>query len=82
MYYFFLAVIVIRYETTATARRALLLIVGAFFNDAITVAVSTGFQCVPRGDATTVPRKTAGALLIRCADGDAFNKFSALRPGY
>jgi hypothetical protein len=44
VYYFFLAVIVIRYETTATARRALLLIVGAFFNDAITVAVSAGFH--------------------------------------
>jgi hypothetical protein len=42
--YFFLAVVVIRYETTATARRALLLIVGAFFNDTITVAVWTGFH--------------------------------------
>jgi hypothetical protein len=32
-------VVVIRYETAATARWALLLIVRAFFNDTITVAV-------------------------------------------
>jgi hypothetical protein len=44
VYYFFLAIVVIRYETTATARRALLLIVRAFFNDTITVAVWTGFH--------------------------------------
>ena len=44
MYYFFLAVVAIGYETTAPARRALLLIVGAFFNDTITVAVWTGFH--------------------------------------
>jgi hypothetical protein len=43
-YYFFLAVVVIGYETTATARWALLFIVGAFFNDTITVAVWTGFH--------------------------------------
>ena len=43
-YYFFLAVVVIRYETTATARWALLFIVRAFFNDTITVAVWTGFH--------------------------------------
>ncbi len=41
-YYFFLAVVVIRYETTATAVWALLFIVRAFFNDTITVAVWTG----------------------------------------
>ena len=40
----FLAVVVIRYETTATARWALLFIVRAFFNDTITVAVWTGFH--------------------------------------
>jgi hypothetical protein len=39
-----LAVVVVRYETTATARLALLFIVGAFFNDTITVAVWTGFH--------------------------------------
>jgi hypothetical protein len=41
-------VIVIRHETTAAARWALLLIVGALFNDAIAVAVWTGFHvCIP-----------------------------------
>ena len=44
MYYFFLAVVVIRDETTATARWALLFIVRAFLNDTITVAVWTGFH--------------------------------------
>ena len=44
LYYFFLAVVVIRYETTATARWALLFIVRAFFNDTFTVAVWTGFH--------------------------------------
>jgi hypothetical protein len=44
VYYFFLAVVVIRYETTATARWALLFIVRAFFDDTITVAVWTGFH--------------------------------------
>jgi hypothetical protein len=44
VYYFFLAVVVIRYETKATARWALLFIVRAFFNDTITVAVWTGFH--------------------------------------
>ena len=47
MYYFFLAIVIISYETTATARWALLFIVRAFFNDAITVAVWTGFHVVP-----------------------------------
>ena len=37
-------VVVVRYETTATARWALLFIVRAFFNDTITVAVWTGFH--------------------------------------
>ena len=46
-YYFFI-VIVIRYETTATARWALPLIVRTLFNDAITVAVWTCFHvCLP-----------------------------------
>ena len=44
VYYFFLTVVVIRYETTATARWALLFIVRAFFNDTVTVAVWTGFH--------------------------------------
>jgi hypothetical protein len=37
--FLFLAVVVVRYETTATARWALLFIVGAFFNDTINGAV-------------------------------------------
>jgi hypothetical protein len=45
VYYFFLAVVVvIRYETTATTRWALLFIVRAFFNDTVTVAIWTGFH--------------------------------------
>ena len=44
MYYFFLAVVVIRYETTAAARWTSLFIVSAFFNDTITVAVWTGLH--------------------------------------
>jgi hypothetical protein len=52
LYYFFLAVVVIRYETTATARWALLFIVRAFFNDTITVAVWTGFHACASWDAT------------------------------
>jgi hypothetical protein len=39
-----MGVVVIRYETTATARWALLFSVRAFFNDTITVAVWTGFH--------------------------------------
>ena len=39
-----MVVVVVRYETTATARWALLFIVRAFFNDTITVAVWTGFH--------------------------------------
>jgi hypothetical protein len=37
-------VAVVRYKTISTARRALLFIVRAFFNDTITVAVWTGFH--------------------------------------
>jgi hypothetical protein len=47
--YFFI-IIFIRYETTAAARWALLLIVRTLFYDAITVAVWTGFGfhvCLP-----------------------------------
>ena len=43
-YYFFVAVIVIRHETTATARWTSPFIVRAFFNHTITVAVWTGFH--------------------------------------
>jgi hypothetical protein len=42
-------VVVIRNETTATARWALLFIFRAFVNDSITVAVWTSFHvCTPR----------------------------------
>ena len=40
----FLIIIVIRHETTAAARWALLPIVRTLFDDAITVAVRTGFS--------------------------------------
>ena len=43
-HYFFIVVIVIRYETTAAARWALLFIVRAFFNDTFAVALWTGFH--------------------------------------
>jgi hypothetical protein len=39
-----MAVVVVRYETNATARWALPFIVCASFNDTITVAVWTGFH--------------------------------------
>jgi hypothetical protein len=42
--YYFFGVIVIRYETTAAARRALLFIVRAFFKNAFTVAIWTSFH--------------------------------------
>src|SRR5215469_9254294 len=47
---YFFVIIVIRYETAATARWALLLIVRTLSNDAITVTVWTGFGfhvCLP-----------------------------------
>src|SRR5262245_63685121 len=43
-YYFLMAVIVIRYETTATARWTSPFFVRAFFNDTNTVAVWTRFH--------------------------------------
>jgi hypothetical protein len=45
VYYFLvLVLVIIRHETTAATRWALLFIVRAFFNDAIAVAVWTGFH--------------------------------------
>jgi hypothetical protein len=41
---YFVIVIVIGHETTTAAPRALLLIVRTLFNDAITVALWTGFH--------------------------------------
>ena len=45
--YFLIIIIVIRHETTAAARWALLLIVRTLSNDAIPVAVWTGFGFHP-----------------------------------
>jgi hypothetical protein len=48
--YFLIIIVVIRHETTAAARWALLLIIRTLFNDAITIAVWTGFGfhlCLP-----------------------------------
>jgi hypothetical protein len=53
VYYLFVPVVVIGYETTAAARRALLFIVRPFFNNAITIAVWTGLHVRLTGDATT-----------------------------
>jgi hypothetical protein len=48
-YYFFMIVVVIRYKTKATARRALTFIVRIFVNDTIAIAVWTSFHVyVPR----------------------------------
>ena len=71
-------VVVVRYETAAAARRALLFIVRAFFNDTITVAVWTGFHvrlmrmlphpsdgCAAIGGMMQMAVLFAGASLIR-----------------
>jgi len=42
--YYFFVVIVIRYETAAAARWALLFIVRTFFNDAFAIALWAGFH--------------------------------------
>jgi hypothetical protein len=43
LYYFFMAVVVIRYETKATASRALTFIVRVFVDDTIAITVWTNF---------------------------------------
>jgi hypothetical protein len=60
-----MVVVVVRYETTATARWALLFIVRAFFNDTITVAVWTGFHVRLTGCYPSSAIISAGASLIR-----------------
>ena len=55
--YFFI-IIFIRHETTAAARWASLLIVRPLFNDAITVAVWTGFGFHVRSTLTTLNRES------------------------
>jgi hypothetical protein len=65
VYYFLPAVVVIRYETTATARWALPFIVRAFFDDTIPVAVWTGFHvCASWGCYHTAAIIFAGASLM------------------
>ena len=44
MYHFVIIIVFIRYETTAAACWALLLIIRTLFDDAITIAVWTGFH--------------------------------------
>ena len=65
VYYFFLAVVVIGYETTATACWTLLFIVRAFFNDTISVAVWTSFHVRLMGCYPSPAIISAGASLIR-----------------
>jgi hypothetical protein len=55
-YYFFM-VIVIRYETTATARWTLLFVVGTLFNYAFTVALWTSFHRRASFNSTTIPQR-------------------------
>ena len=57
-------VVVVRYETAATARWALLFIVRAFFNDTIAVAVWTGFHVRLMGCYHTPAIIFVGALRI------------------
>jgi hypothetical protein len=45
-YYFFMAVVIITYETKTAARWALMFIVRIFVNDAIPVAVWTSFHAI------------------------------------
>src|SRR5215475_11264162 len=78
-YYFLMAVIVIRYETAATARWTSPFIVRAFFNDTITVAVWTGFHARlihilphPSNGSAAMGGNTNGSVIRWC--------FSALPP--
>jgi hypothetical protein len=60
--YFFIT-IVVRHETTAAARWALLLIVRTLFDDAIAVAVWTGFHvCLPVDTFASLPAKNVSSL--------------------
>ena len=58
-------VVVVRYKIAATARRALLFIVRAFFNDTIAVAVWTGFHMRLMAMLPSPTIISAGASLIR-----------------
>jgi hypothetical protein len=63
-------IIIVRYETTATTRWALLFIVRAFFNDPITVAVWTGFHVLT--GCSTETGSDAGKVFFR-ASSSAFS---------
>jgi hypothetical protein len=65
VYYFFPVVVVIRYETTATARWALPFIVRAFFDDTITVAVWTGFHGFASWDACPYRKSNPYVLMVQ-----------------
>jgi hypothetical protein len=65
-----MGVVVVRYETTATARWALLFIVCAFFNDTITVAIWTGFHVLT--GCSTETGSDAGKVFFR-ASSSAFS---------
>ena len=69
-YYFLMAVIVIRYETTATTRWTSPFIVRAFFNDTITVAVWTGFHVLT--GCSTETGSDAGKVFFK-ASSSAFS---------
>jgi hypothetical protein len=49
-------IIVIRHETTAAARWALLLFVRTLFNDAITIALWTGFHVMPPWKSSSIKK--------------------------
>jgi hypothetical protein len=61
-------VVVIRYETTATARWALLFIIRASFNDTITVAVRAGFHVRLMGKLTTPIWWQFYSVVFGCSD--------------
>ena len=72
-YYFFMIVVVIRYKTKATARRALTFIVRIFVNDTIAIAVWTSFHvCVPGPaniEAATIARRRSARRSISTSNG-------------
>jgi hypothetical protein len=67
-YHVFVVVVVIRYETTATARWALLFIIRASFNDTIAVAVWAGFHVRLMGKLTTPIWWQFYSVVFRCCN--------------
>src|SRR5207248_448018 len=70
-YHFFIVTTVIRNKTLAAARWALLLIVRAFFNDAITVALWTGLHVRLPVDTSASLSRTTRFCLTHIAIGRA-----------